>query len=253
MFSLFRRSFLNELRALKAERLQILRKECDEFESAYNELTKTKKAAMLYVYSDPPTQEQEERIDLVSKELEKLNDYEIRGLFYVLAEKSSKILKTKPSEIDFEASEYKMRNEKMWPTLHPMNLHAQQEIGKGALLGMHGYPNEFMNKLESGEMFNPIDMSAATIAAPSADAAEEVAAEPEQEAFDIVLRGFKKEAKLKIIKEIKGYCNLGLKEAKELVEGAADAPVYLFKKVDKEPKKEMVDKLKELGAEIDFE
>ena len=141
----------------------------------------------------------------------------------------------------------------MWPSIHPMNLHAQSEIGSGSLLGMHGFPSEFMTKLQSGEMFNPIDMSQASIAAPSADASEEVAAEPVQEAFDVVLRGFKKEAKLKIIKEIKGFCDLGLKEAKELVEKAADEPVYLFKKVDKEPKQEMVDKLKELGAEIDFE
>ena len=92
MFSVFRRSFLKELRALKAERIQILRKECDEFETAYSELNTTKKAGMLYVYSDPPTKEQEERIDLVYNELDKLNDYEIRGLFYLLAEKSNKVL-----------------------------------------------------------------------------------------------------------------------------------------------------------------
>ena len=115
------------------------------------------------------------------------------------------MLKTKPNEINFEAPEFTMRSGKMWPSIHPANLYAQSEIGSGSLLGMHGFPSEFMNKLQSGEMFNPIDMSAATIAAPSGDVVEEEAAEPEKEAFDVVLRGFKKEAKLKIIKEVKAY------------------------------------------------
>ena len=49
-------------------------------------------------------------------------------------------------------------------------------------------------------------------------AAEE--AKVEKTAFDLKLTGFDAKAKIKVIKEIRGLTSLGLKEAKELVEGA---------------------------------
>lgn len=49
------------------------------------------------------------------------------------------------------------------------------------------------------------------------DAAE---AKEERTAFDLKLTGFDKKAKIKVIKEVRGMAGLGLKEAKELVEGA---------------------------------
>ena len=51
------------------------------------------------------------------------------------------------------------------------------------------------------------------------DAAEEEVAE-EKTVFDLKLTGFDSKSKIKVIKEIRGVTTLGLKEAKELVEGA---------------------------------
>lgn len=45
-------------------------------------------------------------------------------------------------------------------------------------------------------------------------------AKVEKTAFDLKLTGFDAKAKIKVIKEIRGLTSLGLKEAKELVEGA---------------------------------
>ena len=45
-------------------------------------------------------------------------------------------------------------------------------------------------------------------------------AQEERTAFDLKLTGFDKKAKIKVIKEVRGMAGLGLKEAKELVEGA---------------------------------
>jgi large subunit ribosomal protein L7/L12 len=45
-------------------------------------------------------------------------------------------------------------------------------------------------------------------------------AKVEKTVFDLKLTGFDAKAKIKVIKEIRGITNLGLKEAKELVEGA---------------------------------
>jgi large subunit ribosomal protein L7/L12 len=104
-------------------------------------------------------------------------------------------------------------------------------------------------------MFNPIDLSSATVAAGATGTADAAAEETEaaQEVFDIVLKGFKADAKLKVIKEVKAVLELGLKEAKELVESSAKGPVVLFKRIDKEDKQGVVEKLKELGADVDFE
>lgn len=53
------------------------------------------------------------------------------------------------------------------------------------------------------------------------DGAEEEAAPVEEKTiFDLKLTGFDAKAKIKVIKEIRGITSLGLKEAKELVEGA---------------------------------
>ena len=42
----------------------------------------------------------------------------------------------------------------------------------------------------------------------------------EKTVFDLKLVGFDEKSKIKVIKEIRGITALGLKEAKELVEGA---------------------------------
>jgi large subunit ribosomal protein L7/L12 len=52
--------------------------------------------------------------------------------------------------------------------------------------------------------------------------------------------------KIALIKEVRALLNLGLKEAKDMVEGC---PVWLKKEVKKEDADKLVEKLKELGAE----
>jgi large subunit ribosomal protein L7/L12 len=120
------------------------------------------------------------------------------------------------------------------------------------MIGINGFPTEFLEKLKSGEMFNPIDLASSMVA--SSDAGSVVEDDgPKEEIFDVVLRGFKAEGKLKIIKELKSLLDLGLKEAKEIVEGTAKQPFIIYKRIDKADKLEIVDKLKELGAEVEFE
>ena len=88
-------------------------------------------------------------------------------------------------------------------------------------------------------------------AAPAQDAgaaeAEEKAAPKEKTHFDIELTKFDPAGKIKVIKEIRAIFNLGLKEAKETVEGA---PVWLKKEVAKEEAEALAEKLSAVGAEI---
>ena len=80
------------------------------------------------------------------------------------------------------------------------------------------------------------------VAAPAAGAAE---AEEKTE-FDVVLEGFG-DNKIQVIKAVRELTNLGLKEAKEVVEGAPKAVLEGAKKEDAEAAKE---KLEAAGAAV---
>jgi large subunit ribosomal protein L7/L12 len=73
------------------------------------------------------------------------------------------------------------------------------------------------------------------------------AAEEEQTEFDVILKGAgsNKIATIKVVREITG---LGLKEAKELVDGA---PKPLKEGVTKEEAEEVKKKIEEAGAEVE--
>ncbi|CAN1757277.1 50S ribosomal protein L7/L12 [Linum perenne] len=72
----------------------------------------------------------------------------------------------------------------------------------------------------------------------------------EKTAFDLKLGGYDAAAKIKVIKEVRGFTDLGLKEAKELVE---KAPTLLKKGVTKEEAEKIIAKLKEVGAKATME
>ena len=71
----------------------------------------------------------------------------------------------------------------------------------------------------------------------------------EKTVFDVKLTGFDAKNKIKVIKEVRAMTNLGLKEAKELVEGV---PATLKKNIKKEEAEELKAKLAELGAQVDI-
>lgn len=83
--------------------------------------------------------------------------------------------------------------------------------------------------------------------APGAAAAEAVA---EKTTYDVKLEKFDAAAKLKIIKEVRGFTELGLKEAKELVE---KTPIVVKTGMAKEEAENIVAKLNELGATVTLE
>eukprot|EP01018_Ginkgo_biloba_P020851 Gb_12915 [translate_table: standard] len=68
---------------------------------------------------------------------------------------------------------------------------------------------------------------------------------PEKTAFDVKLEKFDGAAKIKVIKEVRAFTNLGLKEAKELVE---KTPVLLKQGVTKEEANDIIEKIKAAGG-----
>ncbi|KDP32083.1 hypothetical protein JCGZ_12544 [Jatropha curcas] len=95
-------------------------------------------------------------------------------------------------------------------------------------------------------------LSGAVLSGSAAAGSGPAAAKPAEEktAFDIKLEKFDAAAKIKIIKEVRTFTDLGLKEAKDLVE---KVPVVLKKGVTKEEANPIIEKLKELGATVVLE
>lgn len=87
--------------------------------------------------------------------------------------------------------------------------------------------------------------SAAPVAA--AGAGEAVEAE-EQTEFDVILKAAGQE-KIKVIKAVREITGLGLKEAKEIVDGA---PKAVKEGVTKDEADALVAKLKEIGADVEI-
>eukprot|EP00545_Synedropsis_sp_CCMP1620_P003397 CAMPEP_0119013894 /NCGR_PEP_ID=MMETSP1176-20130426/9192_1 /TAXON_ID=265551 /ORGANISM="Synedropsis recta cf, Strain CCMP1620" /LENGTH=269 /DNA_ID=CAMNT_0006967021 /DNA_START=105 /DNA_END=914 /DNA_ORIENTATION=+ len=78
---------------------------------------------------------------------------------------------------------------------------------------------------------------------------EEAAPAEEKTAFDLRLEAFDAKSKIKVIKEVRAIAGLGLKEAKEMVEGA---PKVIIKGIKKEEAEELKEKLEAIGATIEI-
>ena len=109
-----------------------------------------------------------------------------------------------------------------------------------------------MSLLEASELVKDIEetfgvSAAAPVAVAAAAPAEGGAAAEEKSDFDVVLEGFgdNKIAVIKVVREITG---LGLKEAKDLVDGA---PKPIKEGVSKDDADSIKAKLEEVGAKVE--
>lgn len=93
-----------------------------------------------------------------------------------------------------------------------------------------------------------IEPAAAAVAVAAGPAAGGAAAAEEKTAFDVVLKSAGA-AKLQVVKAVKEACGLGLKEAKDLVDGA---PSKLKEGVAKEEAEALKKALEEAGAEVEI-
>ena len=89
-----------------------------------------------------------------------------------------------------------------------------------------------------------VSAAAAAVAAPAAGAA---AAEEEKTEFDVVLKSAGAN-KIAVIKVVRAATGLGMKEAKELVDGA---PKNLKEGISKDDAEKLAAELKEAGAEVE--
>jgi len=90
--------------------------------------------------------------------------------------------------------------------------------------------------------------AAAVVAGPAAGGGAAAPAAEEKTAFDVILKGGGPN-KLQVVKIVKDLTGLGLKEAKDLVDGA---PKPVKEGVAKAEAEELAAKLKEAGADVEI-
>lgn len=100
--------------------------------------------------------------------------------------------------------------------------------------------SEFVKQFE--ETFDVSAAAPVAVAAAGAPAAggEAAPAEEEKDEFDVILESAG-DKKIQVIKEVRGLTSLGLKEAKDLVEGAPKPVLEKAKKEDAEKAKEALE------------
>ena len=107
--------------------------------------------------------------------------------------------------------------------------------------------SEFVKKFEDVfEVTAAAPVAVAAVAAAGAAGGDAGAAVEEQEEFDVVLEDAG-EKKIQVIKEVRSLTNLGLKEAKDLVEST---PKAVLEKVNKEAADKAKEALEAAGAKV---
>ena len=113
-----------------------------------------------------------------------------------------------------------------------------------------------MSVLELSELISEMEekfgvsaaAAAVAVAAPGAGGGDAAGGAEEKDEFDVVLAGFG-DNKVAVIKAVRGATGLGLKEAKEMVEGA---PATLKEGVAKAEAEELKKSLEEAGASVEL-
>ena len=112
---------------------------------------------------------------------------------------------------------------------------------------------EESNMVEISELISEIEekfgvSAAVPVAAPAASSAGVDEGQAKKTEFDVILKS-PGQAKINVIKAVRGITNLGLKEAKELVDSA---PKAIKEAVAEAEANEIKAKLEEAGAEVEL-
>jgi large subunit ribosomal protein L7/L12 len=112
---------------------------------------------------------------------------------------------------------------------------------------------EEMTVLELSELVKELEerlgvSAAAPVAVAAAAGPAQAVPDEEKTEFDVVLTGFG-EQKIQVIKVVRALTGLGLKEAKDLVEGV---PKAVKEAVSKDEASEVKGKLEEVGATVEI-
>jgi len=208
--------------------------ECFTFEREWKKIQEESEKDQQQILHSELADSQRLKCEILADKLMDFNIYEMRYFSLALKRKIQAGTGINPLKLNMDWPSIKREGNGTWPPTNP-NWFKQQEIMAkiGPFLGGGfggGAPGE-----------------AAPQAGQKAAAAEPKVEEKKAEKshVDIELTSFDAAQKIKLIKEVREIFKLGLKEAKDLVEGA---PVWVKKEVKKEEADQIVTKLQSLGA-----
>uniref|UniRef100_A0A7S1VJG3 Large ribosomal subunit protein bL12 C-terminal domain-containing protein n=1 Tax=Grammatophora oceanica TaxID=210454 RepID=A0A7S1VJG3_9STRA len=153
---------------------------------------------------------------------------------------SSQAGPTEPAEVEFQSDKVK----DLFAKMKDLEKEEVTQVSKLVFdrLGIELLPEELDPSLRAAAV--------AAAGIPGGGEEEEDAPKEEKTTFDVKLVGFDAKAKIKVIKEVRSIVGLGLKEAKELVDGA---PKVVQKGVSKEAAEEFKTKIEAVGGQIELE
>jgi large subunit ribosomal protein L7/L12 len=108
--------------------------------------------------------------------------------------------------------------------------------------------SEFIKAFEEAFDVQAAAAAPVMVAAPGGGGADGGGAEEEQTEFDVILAGTG-DKKIQVIKEVRALTSLGLKEAKDLVDGA---PKPVLERVNKETADQAKEALEGAGASVEI-
>jgi large subunit ribosomal protein L7/L12 len=207
--------------------------ECIKFEKEWEQIAKDKDDKQIQALHDELDENSRNKVDFLVEKVLTLNLFEMRYFAEAMKTRVQKTTGLSPMKLNMDWPSVKQDADGSWPPLNP-NWFKQQDL---------------MSQV--GPFMSSMGMTGgAPGGGQQADAgAEEVQeeAKPEKTSVDIELSSFDAKGKIKIIKEIRSLLGLGLKDAKEMVEGA---PAWIKKDIKKEEAEEIVAKLESLGATL---
>jgi large subunit ribosomal protein L7/L12 len=121
-----------------------------------------------------------------------------------------------------------------------------QELGEKIVSLTLKEAKELSDYLETVHGIKPAAGGAVMMAAPTGDGGGGAAAAAEKTEFDVVLEGFG-DKKIGVIKVVRAATSLGLKEAKDLVEGV---PAKIKEGLSKEDAEKLKKELEEAGGTV---
>ena len=121
-----------------------------------------------------------------------------------------------------------------------------QELGEKIVSLTLKEAKELSDYLEEVHGIKPAAGGAVMMAAPAGDGGGAAAAKAEKTEFDVVLEGLG-DKKLNVIKVVRAVTSLGLKEAKDLVEGV---PAKIKEGLSKEDAEKLKKELEEAGGTV---
>ena len=177
---------------------------------------------------------------MLAEKLLDMNVFELRYFSVVCGEKMMKTSGIHPMKMNLDWPSVKQDAAGTWPPANPNWFKQQDMMAKlGPFVGGMGGGAPAAGAGNAGA-------GAKGAAGKGAAAGKDTEAPKKDKThYDIELTKFEPTKKIALIKEIRAVLGLGLKEAKEMVEGA---PVWLKKEMKKADAEKLAEKLKGLGG-----